>query len=126
MSSVWLWVACGGAIGACLRYGFSSWVSAQIESDFPWATLFVNVIGSAIMAICYFFAIEKALASDWFKPLVMTGLLGAFTTFSTYSMEAVLLAQKGAIIMASGYVIANACVSILAFCAALYITRILV
>lgn len=125
MAWQWIMVALGGAIGACGRYGVTLAMAGKTQ-PFPWATLTVNVVGSAVMAIMYVLLVEKPMLPLWLKPLVMTGMLGAFTTFSTFSMEAVLLLQKGAIISASGYVIANACVSILAFCAALTITRILV
>jgi len=122
----WLSIALGGALGACSRYAIGQWLGSRVEGEFPWSTLVVNIIGSALIAVCYVLLEERAVLNAWLKPLLMTGFLGALTTFSTFSMEAVLLAQKGALMLACGYVIANACGSILAFFAALNLMRMVV
>jgi CrcB protein len=107
-----LWIAIGGAIGAVLRYLMVMGVANLFPFDFPLPTLLVNVIGSfaigAIFAACS--GVNNFM--DTIKPFVIIGLLGGFTTFSSYSMETIILIQKSEIFRAFSYIILSNVVGI--------------
>lgn len=86
-------VGIGGFIGAILRFMLSSWVQKATASSFPFGTLSVNVLGSFLIGflILYF---QHLNLSVYHKSLLITGLLGALTTFSTFSLDTVLLIQQ--------------------------------
>ncbi|BAN69427.1 fluoride efflux transporter CrcB [endosymbiont of unidentified scaly snail isolate Monju] len=87
-------IAAGGAIGAVMRFGVSSAVYGWLGRGFPWGTLAVNLLGSLAMGFLSVFMLERlALGSEW-RAFVLVGLLGAFTTFSTFSIETLTLVQE--------------------------------
>ena len=90
--NVLLAIAAGGAVGALLRYGLSGLVQRQFEGAFPWGTISVNVIGSLLMGFCWEM-FDRAALSPSLRGFVIVGLLGAFTTFSTFSLETLMLAR---------------------------------
>ncbi|MEO0356984.1 MAG: fluoride efflux transporter CrcB [Pseudomonadota bacterium] len=96
-----LLVALGGAIGASLRFLFGTAIVRLVGSGFPVAILTVNVVGSVLMgiAVVYFGRSGNSLG-----PFVMTGILGGFTTFSAFSLEAYTLFERGAVGQAALYV----------------------
>ena len=117
-----LYVALGGGIGAWLRFlvgrGYSAWLGPVRASAFPWGTLTVNVLGSLAMGLLVGWlarSSEAAMAGEPARLLLAVGLLGGFTTFSAFSLEIVMLAQRGQIGVAALY----AGVSLLAGVAAL-------
>lgn len=120
-------VACGGAIGACSRYLLSGWANKEFAAVavFPLGTLVVNVLGSMLMGLAYGAVIEKGLFDETLKPLFMAGFLGAFTTFSAYSLEAVLLFEQGHVLSGASYVVANVLLSLLLFAAGLWLIRVI-
>ncbi len=79
-------VAAGGALGAVARYGISGWVQTARPAAFPWGTLCVNTVGSLLIGILFGIS-ELAPVSSATRLLIAVGFLGAFTTFSTYSLE---------------------------------------
>jgi len=88
-----LCIAIGGAAGALLRYGVSSWVQNASASTFPWGTLVVNLAGSLAIGVLWALTDLREVPPN-VRMLIMVGLLGAFTTFSTFSMESLGLLQS--------------------------------
>jgi CrcB protein len=89
-----LQVAAGGALGAAMRFGVNAAALRLFGVAFPLGTLFVNVVGSALMGVGVALLLEKAVAPR-LAPLLMTGLLGGFTTFSAFSLDTVALLERG-------------------------------
>jgi CrcB protein len=117
-----LQVALGGAIGAVLRYltGIGL-VRLFGHTTFPLGVLTVNVAGSFAMGLFIGLAAHRGLTP--LSPFVVTGILGGFTTFSAFSLEAVTLYERGAIGLAAAYVLANVIFSIAALFAGLAVAR---
>lgn len=93
-------IAAGGALGALLRFWVSNGIYALLGRSFPYGTLAVNVLGSLLMGFLYVLLVDKlALAPQW-RAALLIGLLGAFTTFSTFSMETLNLMEAGEIFKA--------------------------
>ncbi|WP_431283075.1 fluoride efflux transporter CrcB [Humitalea sp. 24SJ18S-53] len=85
-----LWVALGGAIGSVLRFSVSVVAAGLLGPNYPWGTLLVNIIGSALIGV----AVGVEL-SGTARLLLVTGMLGGFTTFSAFSAETLLLWERG-------------------------------
>ena len=94
-----LHVALGGAIGSVLRYQSGRWIThwlgAQAVTQFPWATLAVNAAGSVLMGALAGWLARHGPGGEELRLLLGVGLLGGFTTFSAFSLEMVLLIQRG-------------------------------
>lgn len=88
-------IAAGGAAGALLRFWLSNGIHQLLGRDFPYGTLSVNVIGSFLMGLLYVLLFERMDVSVETRAFVMIGLLGAFTTFSTFSIETFNLLESG-------------------------------
>ncbi|ENY71149.1 camphor resistance protein CrcB [Aeromonas diversa CDC 2478-85] len=91
----WLLVAAGGAVGACLRFGIGELTALLFGRHFPYGTLTVNVIGSFIMGLAYALLQHGHVLEHPMKPLLMVGLLGALTTFSSFALDTLVLMQHG-------------------------------
>jgi len=98
-------VAAGGAIGASLRWLLAGAIQRASGSAFPWGTFVVNALGSFLLGFLFVFFIERSSYGELPRLLITVGLLGAFTTFSTYSLESVRLMEEGAFAMAAGNVL---------------------
>lgn len=110
ISSVSL-VALGGAIGAALRYLTGIAIVRSVgHTGFPVAIITVNVIGSFLMGMFVVLAARKGLTH--LSPLVMTGFLGGFTTFSAFSLETMTLFERGALGQAVLYVVLSVCLAV--------------
>lgn len=96
----WLLVAAGGAIGACLRFGMTELMALLLGRHFPYGTLAVNVVGSFIMGIAFALISHGHVVEHPMKPLLMVGILGALTTFSSFALDTVVLVQQGAYLKA--------------------------
>ncbi len=90
-----VYIAAGGATGALMRYWMSNGIYVLLGRGFPYGTLTVNVTGSLLMGFIYVFMIERMDISVEWRAGLMIGLLGAFTTFSTFSIETLNLLESG-------------------------------
>jgi CrcB protein len=97
-------VGLGGALGAVSRYWLMLWVGSLAGSRFPWGTAFVNVLGSVVIGVLYVLISERLLLSEYWRGLLVVGYLGAFTTFSTFSLDTLLLLQEGRWLQGLAYV----------------------
>jgi CrcB protein len=101
-----LGVLLGGALGALCRYGINiGLVVAVGKHSFPWATFFINVIGSFVLSFL-FSANYWGLPNSW-RIAIGTGFLGAFTTFSTFELETLQMLESGKTVLAMVYVLAS-------------------
>jgi CrcB protein len=117
-----LQVALGGAIGAVLRYVTGiGLVRLFGHTGFPLGVLTVNILGSFLMGLFIVAAAQRGLTH--LSPLVATGILGGFTTFSAFSLEAVTLYERGALGLAALYIIANVTLAIAALFAGMAVAR---
>lgn len=104
-----------------LRFGAGLAVARQIGGSFPLAVLPVNVVGSFLMGIVVVYTFQKDLAH--LNPFLMAGLLGGFTTFSAFSLEAFTLYERGAVGTAALYVVASVGLSILGLALGVWLAR---
>lgn len=118
---IWLAVALGGALGAMMRWALTSYLLPVGARQFPWGTLIANMLGSACIGLCYVLIVEKQwLAPEW-RPFLMTGFLGAFTTYSSFALEAFLLWQQDQANYAISYATASLLGCLLAVSASIYL-----
>ena len=116
-------VAVGGAIGSAARYLIAGWVQSAAWAGFPYGIFTVNISGGLVMGI-----LTELMALKWNVSLEMrafltTGILGGYTTFSTFSLDSALLIERGAYASAAIYIVGSAAVSILALFAGLWLIR---
>ncbi|MFW2589123.1 fluoride efflux transporter CrcB [Sagittula sp. SSi028] len=116
-----LQVALGGALGASGRYLTGVLVARLVGPGFPWATLAVNVLGSFAMGVVVVVLAQGS--GQRFAPLLMTGVLGGFTTFSAFSLDAVTLYERGQTELSLLYVAGSVILSIAALFSGLLIAR---
>jgi fluoride exporter len=113
----------GGGIGAALRHGVNLAVARVLGSSFNYATLFENVSGSLVMGLLVgYFAFEGTIPQHW-RLFLTTGILGGYTTFSAFSLDTILLYERGELGLAALYVIASVALSIGGLLAGLLLIR---
>jgi CrcB protein len=110
----YLFVMAGGALGALSRFIISSYINKIVPIDFPAGTLFVNVVGSFILAFFTILSVERLTLDPAWRLFFAVGFLGAFTTFSTYSYETLMLISDGEYLKAISNILSNNLLSILA------------
>ncbi len=109
-----LLIATGGALGAVSRYLVSTGVHGLLGRGFPYGTLSVNVLGSLLMGFFYILLLERLDPGAHWRPLLLVGFLGAFTTFSTFSIETINLMEGGELFRAMLNVLASVSTCIVA------------
>lgn len=118
-----LLVALGGAFGSVCRYLVGLWTVRQFGAAFPWGTLMVNVLGSFAIGLVIELISRRFDASGEMRALLVTGLLGGFTTFSAFSLDTVALFEKGAAMAAAAYVLGSIALSLAAVVGGLALGR---
>ena len=106
-------IALGGALGALARYFLSKNIDNLTDSNFPYGILICNILGSLILGILYESFSKSVLFSDNLKIFLQAGVLGSFTTFSAFSLEAFLMIEKGSYSSAVVFIILSVILSIL-------------
>ncbi len=119
----YLIVFLGGGLGAALRHGVNVSAARTLGTGFPFGTLTVNVVGSLAMGLLVAYFAFKGDAGQHWRLFFTTGLLGGFTTFSAFSLDAVFLYERGQIGLAALYVVASVAVSIAGLFAGLALVR---
>tara|TARA_E500000081_G_C6110026_1_gene342199 strand:+ start:1247 stop:1630 length:384 start_codon:yes stop_codon:yes gene_type:complete len=105
--ALYCFIAAGGATGACLRYFVTTSVDSLFGKHMPFGTLTVNVVGSFALTLLYGFIERHDLSDSPYRALIGVGLLGAFTTFSTFSVETLTLLENGLWLKAAANVFLN-------------------
>jgi CrcB protein len=119
----YLIVFVGGGLGAALRYGVNIAAARLLGTAFPYATLIENVSGSLVMGLLAGYFAFRGGASQHWQLFLTTGILGGYTTFSAFSLDAVLLYERGAFGLAALYVAASVLLSIAGLFAGLWLMR---
>ena len=113
----------GGGIGAALRHGINILAARILGTGFPHGTLIINVTGSLVMGLVAAYFAFKGDASQHWRLFLTTGILGGYTTFSAFSLDAALLYERGEIGSAALYVLGSVVLSIAGLFAGLYLVR---
>jgi fluoride exporter len=120
----WLLVACGGAIGASLRYGMTLSLS-QTSSLFPWATWWINLLGCFCAGIFFAISQKYAVLQQETRLFLMVGILGGFTTFSSFGLETFQLLRQNEIAMGLAYSLSSLIMGVLLLTAGFYLFQFL-
>lgn len=110
----WLWLFLGGGCGAALRFALAAWVDQRIGPPFPWGTFVVNVAGCFLVGVLATLADEAELIAPHARFFLVAGVLGGFTTFSTFGLETSRLIQEGTAAVAALNVIGSVVAGVLA------------
>jgi CrcB protein len=122
----YLIVFLGGGAGAALRHGMNLAATRVLGTAFPYGTLIINVTGSLVMGLIAGYFALKGDASQHWRLFLTTGILGGYTTFSAFSLDAALLYERGEVGLSALYVVASVAVSIAGLFAGLAIVRSIV
>ena len=105
--STYVWIGIGGFLGAVVRYGLNTWLAVRWGAEFPYGTLFVNLSGSFVLCLVIAMLGRGVDVAPHLRLALTAGFLGSFTTFSTFSADALLLFESGHIGRGLGYVIGS-------------------
>lgn len=119
-------IALGGALGALSRYWLTSVAERFNQTQFPFGTFAVNVLGSLLVGALFVILTEKIQLAEQLRPVLLIGFLGAFTTFSAFSLESVLLMQHGQFITALSYIVLSVVTCLTACWLGISVTRTLI
>lgn len=124
-TGLWLAIGAGGAIGAMARHGVGAISLRLLGPNFPWGTLSANLIGSTAMGLFIAWLVAREPHSPALRAFIATGVLGGFTTFSTFALDAVTLYRDKSLTVAGAYVVASVVLSIAGLAAGLVAGRVL-
>jgi fluoride exporter len=116
-------IAIGGTLGCWARFAQTNLVQTVYGREFPFATISINVIGSFLMGFLFIETLERLTLSPSLRTGILTGVLGGYTTFSTFEMETLLLAEGGEVLKALLYVVLSVGLGFLAAFGGAYIAR---
>ncbi|MGZ4125240.1 MAG: fluoride efflux transporter CrcB [Actinomycetota bacterium] len=116
-------VAIAGAGGAVARYGLGGWIAERLPVSFPWDTLVVNVTGSFVLGLLFVLTTERFAVSPAFRAALTIGFVGAYTTFSTFSLETFRLVEDGAWWLAAANVMSSIVFALAAVAAGVAVGR---
>jgi CrcB protein len=119
-------VAAGGALGSLLRYFLAGFIQSAAWSGFPWGIFVVNISGGFAMGVIVELSALKLHLTPEVRAFLTVGILGGYTTFSTFSLDAALLIQRGAFASALAYMTGSVLLSVLALFTGLWLVRALV
>lgn len=119
----WLLVACGGAIGASLRYG-AGFMLAKPQSLFPWATWIVNLLGCLLAGIFFAFTFRYPALQNEARLFLVVGILGGFTTFSSFGLETFQLIRQGQMTIALVYALSSLVLGVVVLALSFYLTQL--
>jgi fluoride exporter len=119
----YLAIAVGGTLGCCARYTVTNLVQAVYGRDFPYATLSINLLGSFLMGFLFIETLERLTISPALRTGILTGVLGGYTTFSTFEMETLLLVEQGEALKAILYILLSVGLGFLCAFGGAYIAR---
>ena len=123
---VLLAVAIGGAIGAIARFQLSQSFIKSSSGDFIYNILVANIVGCFLMGVCYeFMNLKMNVGVEW-RPFFMVGVLGAFTTFSSFALDVFILVERGSYLNASMYILSSVVFSIVGLFVGIYIMRTII
>ena len=115
----------GGGLGASLRHAINTICARAFGTHFPFGTFIINITGSIVMGLIAGYLAFKGEATQHWRLFLMTGVLGGYTTFSAFSLDSVLLYERGALGLAAFYVLGSVTFSIAGLFAALALVRYL-
>lgn len=121
----YLWVGLGGFVGANARYALGAAIATRVGPSFPLQTLVINVTGSLLIGAMMYVLTERIVADPAWRLLLVVGFLGGYTTFSTFTYEAVTLVRSGDWAMAATYVVGHNLLGLAATVAGLFVARAL-
>jgi len=116
-------IAIGGTLGCWARYTQTNLVQAVFGRNFPFATFTINVIGSFLMGFLFIVTLERLTIPPSVRAGILTGVLGGYTTFSTFEMETLLLTENGEFFKAGLYVVLSVVIGFAAAFGGVYIAR---
>ncbi len=106
---LYLWIALGSALGGVARYACQGWAARHISETFPWGTMIVNIVGCSFIGFFFTFTSPdgRVIVSPTVRQFVMVGICGGYTTFSSFSLDALNRARAGEWAQAAGYVLGS-------------------
>jgi CrcB protein len=116
-------VGIGGGIGALIRYYMAGWIQPSWWQGFPFGIFVVNITGGLAMGLITALAALKLQMTPEVRAFLTTGILGGYTTFSTFSLDSALLIERGAWTQAAAYVVGSTILSILAIFVGFWVVR---